>query len=701
MSDNTSVPPLPPGFTLDQPVTPPPLPSLPPGFTLDAQVQGQGDHGYAPAPPETPAPSPWETTTAREGSPEELPPTLTLPSFGPSSAQPPPNEPPPPRWEEPNPAFASGDPRESLPPAPIVPKVESAMAEGWRATPSILTPEGEDALNKLGPLFRQIINPGLKVLNVPLAAGNALMYGGAEIANQVTGDQRAGRDFLQALQVAPMASARVSARGFDGPRSFQAEPNAPTPPGPRFVSERFAPDVSQLDPRNAIQTLIEHDTRENPPPAADRGASNQGADTRAAPAEAPGPRSAGAAGTPFADAALTPEQAASAGSTADKQWLYQTAVPGEADNTVYLKGITPTMAQREQTVNAARDSKLLRRISPDAEQAERALLAEHTDIRKGEFQDIAGSDVTHEAEMKAASDQIETQLQAAYAHGGTVDLQPVIAAANAELRGSAGKLPPVKAAMKAIVDAAEKSDGSGLETDPRQANAVRRAIIYMQSREGKLENPGYGHPDTLAALTRVKDVLTKQVEPAAPGFTEANTNYARARQATDAREALQAYEPKLYDGLGNMRYQAFHRMMGDIVKARDPNAPLGPYKALTEEQMNRLKSVHDDLKRAASAEDLARANGSDTTQTLFDLAKRAARHATGTGAGAVVGFGVSHILGPEAGMAAGMFTKDAVTHMFEKGAIDRATAEHNKLLHPDPAKYPTRPNPMFNTDGQY
>ena len=418
--------------------------------------------------------------------------------------------------------------------------------------------------------------------------------------------------------------------------------------------------------------------------------------------EPPGPQSVGAGasrqGTPAADIGLTPEQSAAAGSTADKQWLYQTAVPGEADNTVYLKGINPTMAQREQTVNAARDSKLLRRISPDAEQAEREVLAEHTNIRKGEFQDIAGSDVTHEAEMKAASDQIETQLQAAYAHGGTVDLQPVIDAANAELTGSAGKLPPVKAAMKAIIDAAEKSDGSGLETDPRQANAVRRAIIYMQSREGKLENPGYGHPDTLAALTRVKDVLTKQVEPAAPGFTEANANYARARQATDAREALQKYEPRLYDGLGNMRYNAFHNMMKEIIAARDPNAPLGPWKSLTEEQMNRLKSVHDDLKRAASAEDLARANGSDTTQTLFDLAKRAARHATGTGAGAVVGFGVSHILGPEAGMAAGMFTKDAVTHMFEKGAVDRATAEHNKLLHPDPTKYPTRANPLTNPD---
>ena len=52
-----------------------------PGQEVTQGAAGRGEHGYAPAPPETPAPSPWETTTAREGSPEELPPTLTLPTF--------------------------------------------------------------------------------------------------------------------------------------------------------------------------------------------------------------------------------------------------------------------------------------------------------------------------------------------------------------------------------------------------------------------------------------------------------------------------------------------------------------------------------------------------------------------------------------------------------------------------------------------
>ena len=412
-------------------------------------------------------------------------------------------------------------------------------------------------------------------------------------------------------------------------------------------------------------------------------------------AEAPQPTPAGAQITPPGQATLTPEQAAAAGSTADKQWYYKTIIPGEANNIQYIDGITPTMAQSELTTNSARESKLLRRISEEADQNERALLGRHSEIRKNEFQNIAGNDTTSQTAMKAANDQIEQQLGDAYAHGGTVDLQAVIDATKQELSSSAGKLPPMKAAMKAIQDAAQKDDGSGLETDPRQANAVRRAIIYMQSKVGQGENIGYADPSVMAALTRVKDVLTKQVEPAAPGFTEANANYAKARQALDAREALQEYEPKLYTGpLGNMTFGPMHRLMGDVIAGRDPAAPMNPYKALTEEQVNRLKSLHDDLQRVASAEELARAAGSDTSTTLFDMAKRAAKSGLSTLGGAAVGGVVGHVY-PPAGIPAAMFTKTALDNLFSQRAVAQATAEHGRLLQPDLTVRPLKPNPLM------
>ena len=147
---------------------------------------------------------------------------------------------------------------------------------------SILTPEdaGVPVDQFLWPLGKYFVNPLFRVANaIPGAATNALMYGGAELANQVTGDPRAGRDALMIAQVAPMARNGVIASPGDLP------PTEPTPaPRPQFVSERAAPDVSGLDPRNAIQTLIQHDIEENPPTLAPgQGAANQGTASPLAP----------------------------------------------------------------------------------------------------------------------------------------------------------------------------------------------------------------------------------------------------------------------------------------------------------------------------------------------------------------------------------------------------------------------------------
>jgi hypothetical protein len=560
----------------------------------------------------------------------------------------------------------------------VIKDPNSRWYEGWALAPGPLRALGQT------PAENTTIDPNTGTMNVaPEALTAAMALGGV----------RSPLRFSE--PVPPMPPPNQLLLPAPPPRAppQPGPPEAIPMPAPQSYWERLYAEGRAPAPGFEAQVTM-RDPGAAPPAPEPPGAAKEPQPAPSPPPEPPAV-AAGAQVTPATQAGLTPAQAAAAGSTADKQWFYKTVTPGEANDIQYLDGITPTMAQREQTVNAARDSKVLRRLSPEAEQNERALLSEHSDIRKDEFQNIAGSDTTQQADLKAANDQIETALQAAYAHSGTVDLQPVINAANAELTGSAGKLPPLRAAMQEIVAAAQKSDGSGLETSPLQANAVRRAIIYMQSKQGRLANPGYGAPDVMAALTRVKDELTKQIEPAAPGFTEANANYAKARQAIDAREALQAYEPKLYDGFGHMKYMPFRRLMGDVVAGRDPAAPLNPYKALTDEQMARLKSIHDDLQRAASAEELARANGSDTTQTLFDMARRAAAHSVGTLAGMGTGIVVGHFLGPGAASAAGMTVRSAVDHYFGQRAINQATAEHNRLLRPDVTQYPVRPNPLM------
>ena len=97
-------------------------------------------------------------------------------------------------------------------------QIVGAMGEGWQATPSILTPEGQASQERLwGPYLGGGVNLLYRAANAPFAAGNALIYGGAELANQITGDPRAGRDFIMGAQVAPMARNGVIVRPGEAP----------------------------------------------------------------------------------------------------------------------------------------------------------------------------------------------------------------------------------------------------------------------------------------------------------------------------------------------------------------------------------------------------------------------------------------------------------------------------------------------------
>jgi hypothetical protein len=299
--------------------------------------------------------------------------------------------------------------------------------------------------------------------------------------------------------------------------------------------------------------------------------------------------------------------------------------------------------------------------------------------------------VTQQAALKDANDNIDTSLQSAFRNNGTVNPQPIADQISTELASPAGKLPPVQTAMKTLTDALQKSDGTGMETDPRMVYGVRRVINYMQSKKGQLENPGYGDADVMAALQRVKQATDGAIEPAAPGFKQAIADYATARQAIDAKEALQAAEPKLYDNLGRMQYPAMHRFMNDVVQSRDPRAPLNPYQSLTDMQMARLKSIHDDLQRVASASDLAKASGSDTTQSLLSTLRSAAGGLPGTIAASVAG----HVFGGPLGAILGGTAKQAISNVVSERAGQRNLAKMGTMLRPDPTQFPTTPNQLM------
>jgi hypothetical protein len=527
-----------------------------------------------------------------------------------------------------------------------------------------------------GPV-RMVVNPLLDMLE---GTGLATSVGGqnAPLAGKVSPEATGLLFGAMAGRINPLARDLTVPGPFRSltPEEVTASIERNAPLSPEFKASPMAPGAAE---RMAQPLTPEAPTSVNP---------NIGPDI-----PPPETRSVGAAGTPYTLATLTPEEAAAAGSTADKQWLYKGKTPGEADWTMYIDGITPTMAQAEQTTNAARETNRLRTLSPDADQAERTLLSDHSEKRKNFFQETAGSDTTQQMAEKAASDRIDSELGAAFRANGTVDPAGIQAQIAAELASPAGKLPPVKGAMKTLSDALQKDDGSGPETDPRQVYGVHRVANFLLSKQGRLANPGYGDADVVAALTRVKQATAGAIEPAAPGFRDALANYSEAQRAIDAREALQAAEPGLYGGPNNvMRFQSFHNFMKRVIAGRDPNAPLNPFQSLTEDQMNRLKSLHDDLQRVASAEELNKTYGSSTARNLMDIVRSSLTKTIGGGIGGFVG----SALGPHGLMAGTLAGAEAANKLVGKVADARNTKKMERMLRPDPAKYPTTKNQLMN-----
>jgi hypothetical protein len=119
------------------------------------------------------------------------------------------------------------------------------------------------------------------------------------------------------------------------------------------------------------------------------------------------------------------------------------------------------------------------------------------------------------------------------------------------------------------------------------------------------------------------DVTDKAIEAAAPGYRQYMDNYAAASRKIDAMEALQSHREGLFDAGNRMGYAKFQTMMRNIVDRRQSEG-LNEYKSITDETMDKLWAIRDDLRRSASAKELANAPGSDTAQNAWDAIRRAA-----------------------------------------------------------------------------
>ncbi|HKO13232.1 MAG TPA: hypothetical protein VJV22_14750, partial [Acidobacteriaceae bacterium] len=399
------------------------------------------------------------------------------------------------------------------------------------------------------------------------------------------------------------------------------------------------------------------------------------------PQGAPQPQSGGAAATPSGQAGMMPDEILAERHRAEKDWLNRTIQPGVEDSRELVPGNNPTLAQREQNAATSREQKSLTQQNPELAQEEQELLDEHDLNRKKMYQqpDLAGSTVLLNNAAKAAKDRLDAGLSAAFANKTAADAQPVVEMADEFLAGREGKRTAIANEVQSVRSKLFDDDGK-LETDPEILWGVREHINDVLSKENQRQNPVSGLAQRV--LIQMRDKLDQVIDPAAPGFTAAIKGYAEEMKAPDVMEALQERENGLHDSKGRMQFSRFHNLMRDIVDARQPGAALSPFQNLTDNQMQKLMALHDDLKRAATARDLAAAHGSDTAQNLWDAAKT---YAKGRGVAAInmipyVGGLVRH-------------GQEAYAPYAEMKAHQKAKERGIEMLRPPPDKYPTR-NPL-------
>jgi hypothetical protein len=331
------------------------------------------------------------------------------------------------------------------------------------------------------------------------------------------------------------------------------------------------------------------------------------------------PQMAGAA--PGNVIGLTKDQEAAYRGTAEGQKLLEPQPIGTPDRNAYVDRVNPNLVEQEQTVNTARELKDLGLKSDAVSQGAREAAASNNEARREYFQNVARSPVDVANAEDARQVQAEADLKSTWANKTPTDPTPVIQTAADILASPDGRRPAVRAAVNSVVSELRDNKGN-LYTDPEQLYGVRKHIDDLLSKEGQRDTPMAAR--ATANLMALKSSLDPVIEAGANGFGQYLQNFSDASRKIDEMKVLQGHEKALYNTAGGqmlMTYNGVQRMMKNIVDARQTGNPLNPYNSITPETMQKLWNLRDDLRRSASALELARTPGSDTAQNLWSMVR--------------------------------------------------------------------------------
>jgi hypothetical protein len=440
----------------------------------------------------------------------------------------------------------------------------------------------------------------------------------------------------------------------DKPRIYMRADSAPANPAPEFM-----PPGVQRPPAAAPTAPVA------PPEFLPPGATMAPAADDAAMG---GRRSAGAAASTDAEANMPRAEMQAQRATAERDRLLEPQPVG-IDKNEYIPGVQTTEAQMVQDARTSRKEKLLEMEMPEQF---KATAKANNDVRATFYDDLAGTATQKRRLEEARGQAAEADLRATWRNKQDADPAPVSEKAATILASPDGRRPAVRGVVDSVMREMVDSNGKPI-TDPEILYGVRKHIDDLLSKEGAKDNPSAVR--ATAQLLELKGALDGVIETAAPGFRQYLNNFAEASRPIDEMTVLQEYAPRIRDSQNRITYSSVQRMLKDIVEDRAAKG-INAAQSISDETMNSLFALRNDLRRVASSDDLAKARGSDTVQNAMDLVKNVGGKGLAEGAGFLA-----------AGMPGGSLVLGGITSAIRgnklKGDVQRALfPDRNKLTPP-------------------
>jgi hypothetical protein len=548
-------------------------------------------------------------------------------------------------------------------------KIGTAAAEGYRETKPLVTPYAEGLIKYLP--FGTDINDLFRVGGGILGGVNALAAGGSEAIIEgadAAGYPGLGRDINMGLQVAPMAHFGTGVprppSGLPGPRvnplveSFDrmdAARAAETAPPDRSWPLRFGdepppgtpapgptPEPPPVPPAAPGATLAPEPPpipseptpippREPPPIPAQTGADQPPPVPPPPVPEPPGPRSAGAAASrdmtdPAYLAAKSPAQALTDFTTSVQQTVRDRSRPGEKpgtieDHNVYVPGVTRLESARVFDPDIAGDHDVMRDIDPAYRNASDAVEQRNHDILKDKYQRMEGDGNSVDA-LKQARRDVSPEALGVFENERPVSAQPVLDLIN-EIRASpTGKIEAVTNTLNRIEKSLYDKDGN-LEVLPSRLYGVRRNLTTIRDSKALTQEAS----DAATArheLGQVQTVMDRVIGSGSTGYSDVYLpQWAHFSRLIDQQTYLQSKTlgpGKVTGPNGNLTANGMQKLLEQV--ARDKKATgNNPAKTLTEDQLNEMIAIRNELAAMQHRDNLAKSHGSPTVKKAAAAAR--------------------------------------------------------------------------------